>query len=332
VVPVLRGRRRVEAVHRRPADALAAAGVSHQEHLGQLRGRGLPDHRRGGRATGAGPVRPAGQVCADQRRPGLGAAVLVQVVLAVDAVGRDRHGDVTLRGQQLLGLQVSAVAGDRLGRRRTGPVVGDLLRVGALEAGEVPPVQEQGQRAAAGRALGGDHDGTHLDRRRVARDRQAGQVVLAGQGGVGTLDARIDRCGSQRRDRRRFRRGAALGRRGRVEAAATRAYLQVLDLPRVFEAQREGPVVRRGRPAEQPVPVVELDLRVARRHQIRRRPGQGAFLADLPGRGIGRRRPGRTTESDHQRGRKCRRSQDPPHATVSSRRVQIGRWLSKSAG
>ncbi len=141
------------AVQGGPVDALTAAGVAHEQDAAQVGPTGRPCTTAGAAAVGGvrrRPRLPQREVVADQLRASLRPAVHEHPVLAVDAVGRDRDGVVALRREQLLGLEVAAMARDRLEAGRARPVTGRL--VGPSVAGLVPAVQEQDERPCSGGA------------------------------------------------------------------------------------------------------------------------------------------------------------------------------------
>ena len=185
-------------VERGTVDAFAAAAVPDQDHVRQV----------GGMGPAVGEPDPGSQVVADQGSPSGGSAVRVLEVERVDGVGRDRHGDVALAGEQALHVVVAEVARDRCLPRGTGPDRGrhggarlrGVCRVRRV-ARLVPAVQEQHQ----GRGV------RRVDRRHDVADH-LGQLPDAGQ-----LDRREPVV------RRRGRVGAGLAGIGEQRADGRRA-------------------------------------------------------------------------------------------------------------
>ena len=261
--------------------------------VGPRRLRGRPP---GPWSASGGPVGPAGEVLRVPARNAPARRRPRRAVLGVDAVRGDRHRHIALGGQQLLVVQVAAVAGDRLVAGRAGPVAGDVVLGARLVAGDVPAVQEQRERAAC-------------RWRPSARPRRAcistgvGKPGSATPGEVyspvtvryGPLTPGIDGVFRRLRRNSRERDVAQHLGSGHVQAPTGRADLQVVELRGQVDREREGALVGGVGPAEQPVAGIELDRRVTDRHQLRRGPGQRVAV-DLPGAAGRIERLGRTRD------------------------------------
>ncbi len=123
------------------------------------------------------PLGPKGEVMSHQRRSRRRTAIDEKTVLAVDAVCRDRHGEVAVRGEHIGDVPVTLIAGHRPPPGQTRPVARTRAGRPSAITGAVPAVQEQHHRPRPARTNRRRHFGEHLERRGIVLDLEARELV-----------------------------------------------------------------------------------------------------------------------------------------------------------